>query len=74
LPGGFTGGSRGVGWASDLNPRPHQTARRAWQEEHGKPGSRADAARRIEEAHRLLDEIADTLVEMRRELLGGGRQ
>ena len=34
---------------------------------------RADAARRIEEAQRLLTEIADMLVEMRRELLGSGR-
>jgi hypothetical protein len=45
-----------------------------WQEEHGKPGARADAARRIEEAQKLLAEIADMLIEMRRELLGGGRR
>ena len=28
-----------------------------WQEGHGKPGGRADAARRLDEAHKLLDEI-----------------
>jgi hypothetical protein len=25
-----------------------------WQDGHGKPGGRADAARRLEEAHKLL--------------------
>lgn len=35
---------------------------------------RADAARRIEEAQRLLTEISDMLVEMRRELMGAGRR
>ena len=36
---------------------------------------RAEAARRLEEAHKLLYEIADMLVtNMRRELLGSGRQ
>jgi hypothetical protein len=29
-----------------------------WQEGHGKPGGRAEAARRLDEAHKLLDEIA----------------
>ena len=32
---------------------------------------RAEAARRLEEAHKLLDEVADMLTHMRRELLGG---
>ena len=32
---------------------------------------RAEAARRLEEAHKLLEEIADMLTHMRRELLGG---
>ncbi len=32
---------------------------------------RAEAARRIEEAHKLLDEVADMLTHMRRESLGG---
>jgi hypothetical protein len=31
---------------------------------------RAEAARRLDEAHKLLDEIANMLTEMRRELLG----
>jgi hypothetical protein len=31
---------------------------------------RADAARRLDEAHKLLEEIADMLTHMRRELLG----
>ena len=44
-----------------------------WQEGHGKPGGRADAARRLDEAHRLLDEIANMLTEMRRTMLGAGR-
>jgi hypothetical protein len=33
---------------------------------------RADAARRLEEAHKLLDQISNMLAEMRRELLGSG--
>jgi hypothetical protein len=41
-----------------------------WQDRHGKPGGRADAARRLDEAHKLLDEISDTLTETRREWLG----
>jgi hypothetical protein len=35
---------------------------------------RAEAARRLEEAHKLFEEIADMLTHMRRELLGGSRQ
>jgi hypothetical protein len=45
-----------------------------WQDGHGKPGGRADAARRLDDAHRLLDEIADMLTHMRRVLLGNTRQ
>ena len=45
-----------------------------WQAGHGKPGGRADAARRIDEARRLLDEIANLLVELRRVLMGSTRQ
>ena len=44
-----------------------------WQDGHGKPGGRAEAARRLDEAHRLLDEIANMLTEMRRTMLGAGR-
>ena len=42
-----------------------------WQDEHGKPGGRADAARRLDEARKLLDEITNVLTEMRRTLLRG---
>ena len=45
-----------------------------WRDGHGKPGGRADAARRLEEAHELLEEISDLLSRLRRELPGGGRQ
>ena len=31
---------------------------------------RAEAARRLDEAHKLLDEVANMLTDMRRELLG----
>ena len=41
-----------------------------WQEEHGQPAGRADAARRLEEAHRLLEEVAYMLGDVRRDLLG----
>ena len=45
-----------------------------WQEGQGKPGGRADTARRLAEAHKLLDEVANMLTEMRRELLGSGNR
>jgi hypothetical protein len=45
-----------------------------WRDGHGKPGGRLEAARRLDEAHKLLDEIGNMLTEMRRELLGRGRQ
>lgn len=45
-----------------------------WQQDHGKPGSRADAVRRLTEAQELLDEISNLLVEIRRELMSGSRR
>jgi hypothetical protein len=45
-----------------------------WRDGHGKPGGRAEATRRLDEVHKLLDEIGNMLTEMRRELLGGGRR
>jgi hypothetical protein len=45
-----------------------------WRDGHGKPGGRAEAARRLDDAHKLLDEISNMLTEMRRELLGRSRQ
>ena len=42
-----------------------------WQDGHGKPGGRADAARRLDEAHKLLDEVHNMLTEMRRTMLTG---
>ena len=41
-----------------------------WQDGHGKPGGRAEAARRLDEAHKLLDEISTMLAEVRLNLLG----
>jgi hypothetical protein len=41
-----------------------------WQDGHDKAGGRAEAARRLEEAHRLLDEISNMLTEMRLNMLG----
>jgi hypothetical protein len=43
-----------------------------WQE--GKALGRAEAARRLDEAHKLFDGIEHMLTDMRRELLGSGRQ
>ena len=40
---------------------------------HGHPGGRADAAQRLEEAHKLLDAVANMLTEMRRTMLGAGK-
>jgi len=45
-----------------------------WRAGHGKPGGRAEAANRLGEAHKLLDEISNMLTEMRRELLSSGRR
>ncbi len=42
-----------------------------WQDGHGQPGGRAEAARRLDEAHKLFEEVSNTLAEMRREILGG---
>jgi hypothetical protein len=44
-----------------------------WRDGHGKPGGRAEDARRLNEAHKLLDEISNMLTEMRRELLASVR-
>ena len=41
-----------------------------WQEGHDKPGGRAEAARRLAEANKLLEEVANMLADVRRELLG----
>ena len=41
-----------------------------FQAGHGKPGGRADAARRLEEAHKLLEEVSNMLGDVRRELMG----
>jgi hypothetical protein len=46
----------------------------SWQDGHGKAMGRAEAARRLDEAHKLLDELSNMLTEARRELLGSGRQ
>jgi hypothetical protein len=45
-----------------------------WRDGHGKPEGRTEAARRLDEAHALLEEISDMLSRLRRELPGGGRQ
>ena len=45
-----------------------------WRDGHGKPGGRAEAARRLDAARKLFDEISTMLTELRRELLGGSRQ
>jgi hypothetical protein len=44
-----------------------------WQDGLGQPGGRAEAGRRLDEAHKLLDEVSNMLTDMRRELLGSGR-
>jgi hypothetical protein len=44
-----------------------------WKEGHGKPGGRAEAARRLDEAHKLLDEISNMLANLRRTMLPGAR-
>ena len=44
-----------------------------WQDGHGQPGGRAEAARRLDEAHKLLDEVANMLTEIRRTMLGAGK-
>jgi hypothetical protein len=45
-----------------------------WKEGHGKARGRAETDRALGEAHKLFDEIGNILTEMRRELLGCGRQ
>jgi len=66
---------------SDLGPghhppdRPHRRAVRIaeWKGQ-GPALGRAEAARRLDEAHKLLEEVASLLTEMRQELLGGGKR
>ena len=41
-----------------------------WQEGPDKPGGRAETARRLEEANKLLDEVSNMLGDVWRELLG----
>jgi hypothetical protein len=45
-----------------------------WKEGHGKARGRAETDRMLGEAHKLFDEISDMLSEIRRDLLGSGRQ
>ena len=45
-----------------------------WQDGHGQPGGRAGAARRLEEAHKLLEEVSNMLTNVRQGLLGSGRR
>ena len=45
-----------------------------WKERRGKARGRADTDRMLGEAHKLFDELGNTLAEMRRELLSRGRQ
>jgi hypothetical protein len=45
-----------------------------WKERRGKARGRAETDRVLGEARTLFDEIAIMLTEMRRELLGSGRQ
>jgi hypothetical protein len=52
----------------------HDCAHCRWRDGHGKPGGRAEAARRLDEANPLFAELSEMLTEMRRDLLGGGRE
>ncbi len=45
-----------------------------WRDGHGQPGGRAEAARRLDDAHKLLDEVTNVLTEMRRGILGGSNR
>ena len=40
-----------------------------WQDGHGQAGGRAEAARRLDQAHALLTGVSDMLVDMRRTML-----
>ena len=48
-----------------------QAAIQNWQDGHGQAAGRADTTRRLNEAHKLLDAVANLLTEMRRTMLGG---
>jgi hypothetical protein len=43
------------------------------QDGHGKPAGRAEAAHRLEEANKLLDEVSNMLGDVRRTMLTGAR-
>jgi hypothetical protein len=45
-----------------------------WQNWHGQPGGRAEVARRLGEAHKLLDEVVNVLTDMRRTMLVAGNR
>jgi hypothetical protein len=45
-----------------------------WKERRGKARGRAETDRLLGEADKLFDELGDMLTEMRRQLLGSGRQ
>jgi hypothetical protein len=45
-----------------------------WKEGHGKARGHAETDPALGEAHKLFDEISKMLTEMRRELLGRGKQ
>jgi hypothetical protein len=51
-----------------------QAAIQNWQDGYGQAGGRADAARRLDEAHKLLTEVANLLTGIRRTMLGGGNR
>jgi hypothetical protein len=55
---------------SDVGPRDHSHDSPHRRLERAVLG-RADAARRLDEAHKLLEEVADMLTAMRKDLLGG---
>ncbi len=65
-------------WPSNGFLRPELTrllaAIHAWQDGHRQPRGRADAGRRLDEAHKLLDEVSNMLTELRRTMLGGGNR
>jgi hypothetical protein len=45
-----------------------------WKEARGKARGRAETDRVLGETHKLFEEVGDMLTEMRRQLLGSGRQ
>ena len=49
-------------------------ASKSGRRDTGKPGGRAEAARRLDEAHKLLEEVGDMLTDVRQELLRSSRR